>query len=499
MTDTTTTIRYAEARTTTGRVRGAWRGEPGAGGSAAFLGIPFAKAPVGDLRFAAPVPVDPWEGVRDALEFGATAQRGDTGITLIPEPSVPGESTLNVNVFTPAPGATGTPLPVLVWIHGGGYVSGSPASRWYDGRAFNRDGVVTVTISYRLGFDGFGRIDGAPSNRGVRDWLAALQWVQDDIANFGGDPSRVTIAGQSAGGGAVLRLLALPAAQHLFHSAWALSAALADVPPDRAEAASARLAALAGVAPTRDGFASVPEATLHGLQSKASQAPSRDRLAGVRAMLDDGLSWGPAVDGDLVPQPTVAALRDGVGADKQLVLGSTDDEFTMVLDGAARALRLVPAGLALSRLGVPRDRRRDYLADNAAQRRKGTAAVLGRYVTDAVFRSTVARVAEARGAAPTWVYRFSWPSPTKRWALHCLDVPFWFDCLDEPGVAAIAGDAPPRRIAAALHGAAVALVRGDDPGWPAWSSTPGTTRVFGGEASASDVIGDGYRSVRALV
>ncbi|WP_194396608.1 carboxylesterase/lipase family protein [Microbacterium atlanticum] len=498
MTDTTTT-RYAEADTATGRVRGAWRGVPGAGGSAAFLGIPFAQPPVGDLRFAAPVPPQPWRGVRDALEFGATAQRGDTGITLIPEPSVPGESTLNVNVFTPSPGDTGAALPVLVWIHGGGYISGSPASPWYDGKAFNRDGVVTVTISYRLGFDGFGHIDGAPSNRGVRDWVRALEWVRDNIANFGGDPGRVTIAGQSAGGGAVLRLLALPSAQHLFHSVWALSAAPADVSAERAEAAAARLAGLAGVAATRDGFSSVPETTLHELQSKASQPPSKDRLAGVRAMLQDGLSWGPMVDGDLVPQPTVAALRAGVGADKPLVLGSTDDEFTMVLDSAARALRLVPAGLALARLGVPAARRRAYLADNAAQRRKGTAATLGRFVTDSVFRSTVVKVADARGTAPTWVYRFSWPSPTKRWALHCLDVPFWFDCLDAAGVAAIAGDAPPRRIAAALHGAAVALVRGDDPGWPAWSVTPGTTRVFGGEASAPDVIADGYRSVRALV
>src|SRR6478752_4372416 len=172
-----------------GRVRGLWRGDPGtAGASAAFLGIPFAQAPIGDLRFAAPVPPEPWEGVRDALEHGATAQRGDKGITLIPEPSIPGESTLNVNVFTPAPGSTDASLPVLVYIHGGGYTAGSPASPWYDGRSFNRDGVVTVSVSYRLGFDGFGRIEGAPSNRGVRDWLLALDWVQRNVAAFGGDP-----------------------------------------------------------------------------------------------------------------------------------------------------------------------------------------------------------------------------------------------------------------------------------------------------------------------
>ncbi|GAB2846174.1 carboxylesterase/lipase family protein [Microbacterium insulae] len=489
-----------------GKVRGFWRGTPGErGASAAFLGIPFAQAPVGDLRFAAPVPPEPWTDVRDAVEYGPTAQRGDPGDTLIPEPSIPGEATLNVNVFTPTPGPGSEPgagLPVLVWIHGGGYISGSPASPWYDGRAFNRDGVVTVTVSYRLGFDGFGHVPGAPSNRGVRDWLAALEWVRDNIAAFGGDPARVTIAGQSAGGGAVLTLLGMSAAQPLFHSAWALSAALGDVAPERSRTQTARLANLAGVAPSRDGLASVPEERLLELQHTAATTESRDPLAGVTELLEDGLSWGPAVDGDLLVQPTVDSLRSGVGGDKPLVLGSTDDEFTMVTDSAAGKLRLVPAALALGRLRLFGPTRRAYLAANVAQRRKGTAAVLGRYVSDVVFRSTVVRVAEARtaaAAAGTWVYRFSWASPTRRWALHCLDVPFWFDCLDAPGVGAIAGDAPPRRLADALHGAAVGLIRDGDPGWRAWSSDPGSTRVFGGAASRPDVEPDGYAEVRALV
>lgn len=481
-------------RTERGQVRGRWRGA-----SAAFLGIPFAKAPVGELRFAAPVAPEPWDGVRDALTFGATPQRGDQGITLIPEPSVPGEHTLNVNVFTPAPDDTEAKLPVLVWIHGGGYISGSPASPWYDGRAFNRDGVVTVTISYRLGFDGFGRIAGAPSNRGVRDQLAALEWVRANIAAFGGDADRVTIAGQSAGGGAVLTLLGMPAAQHLFHAVWALSAALAEVSRERSGTFAAKLANLAGVAPTRDGFASVDEDELRRLQEKATSTASGDRLAAVVALLDDGLPWGPAIDGDLLTRPTLDSLAAGVGVDKPLVLGTTDDEFTMSTDTAAALLRFVPPSLALGRISVPRDVRRAYLAANAEQRRKGTAALVGRYATDVVFRRTVVRVADARGAAPTWVYRFSWPSPTRRWALHCLDVPFWFDCLDAPGVTAIAGDAPPRALAAALHGSAAEFVRESDPGWPEWSSAPGITRIFGGPASVVDLDPDGYASVRALV
>lgn len=495
--------------TSRGAVRGRWRGTPGTpGASAAFRGIPYAQAPVGPLRFAAPVPPEPWDGVLDATAYGPTPQRGDTGPTLIPEPSVPGDATLSVNVVTPRPG--GTPdLPVLVYVHGGGFVGGSPASPWYDGAAFARDGVVTVTLSYRLGVEGFGHVPDAPENRGVRDWLAALAWVRDEVAAFGGDPGRVTLAGQSAGGGAVLTLLASPAARGLFHRALAVSPALGDVPLASARARSRRVAALAGVAPTRAGFESVPEDRLHAAQERSAAADGP--VGAFTALAAEGMPWGPVVDGDLVPVPTVEALAGGAGADVPLVLGSADDEFTMALDAVRRRLRLVPPGLALRRLGVDAATRRAYLAANQAQRRRGTAAVLGRYVSDVVFRSLVARVAGARTAhgrsvpttAPTWVYRFAWVSPTRGWALHCLDVPFWFDLLDAPGVTDLAGAVPPQALADAVHGAAVAFVHDGDPGWRAWSQEPGRTRVLDvvpAPGAADDgTVADGYASVAALV
>ncbi|GAA5146838.1 carboxylesterase family protein [Microbacterium pseudoresistens] len=487
--------------TASGPVRGMWRGEPGAAGSsAAFLGIPFAKAPTGSRRFLAPVPPAPWTEVRDATTYGPTAQRGDTGPTLIPEPSIPGASTLNVNVFTPSPALSpdGAGLPVMVWIHGGGYVDGSPASPWYDGRAFTRDGVVTVSISYRLGFDGFGWIDGAPANRGVLDWLAALEWVQRNVAAFGGDPDRVTIAGQSAGGGAVLRLLGMERAQHLFDAAIALSPALADLPRKRVQARSRRLAELVGCAPDLAGFRSVREGMLRKHQPEASLLGAKG-LAAATAVLTDGLPWGPVIDGDVLSRPTVEALRAGVGSDKPLLLGATDDEFTMALDRARSTLRLIPAPLLLGRFLRDRRVRRAYLDANRPQRRKGTAAVLGRYVTDTVFRALVARVAEARRDAATWAYRFAWVSPTKGWSCHCLDVPFWFDCLDEDHVPAIAGDAPPQSLADAMHGAAVAFVRDHDPGWPQWRTDPGTSRVFDADPATATVSATAYDDALPLV
>lgn len=458
--------------------------------TAAFLGIPFAEAPVGERRFRAPVPKEPWQGTLDALEFAATAQRGDPGVTLIPEPSVPGESTLNVNVFTPDPDAAG--LPVLVWIHGGGYFAGSPASPWYDGRNFNRDGVVTVSLSYRLGFDGFGWIEDAPSNRGIRDWLLGLEWVQKNIAAFGGDPSRVTIAGQSAGGGAVLTLLGMEKAQHLFHGVYAISGALADVSAERSERFGRALAASGGVEPTVAGFSSLSEERVLELQRKATQlGPSN-----ISSMVDEGLPLGPTVDGDLLLRTTPESLRAGIGADKPLVLGATDDEFTMAFTGAAKTVRWVPKSFLLRRLGLPRGAQHAYLAANRDALTRGTAGIAGRLLTDRMFRIGVVRTAADRGAAPTWVYRFSWPSGTFGFAQHCLDVPFFFDCLDGPAMEALAGPNPPQALADQVHAAAVAFVAEGDPGWPRHEGTAGVAKVWDLPVREER---DAYASVRALL
>jgi para-nitrobenzyl esterase len=172
----------------------------------------------------------------------------------------------------------------------------------------------------------------------------------------------------------------------------------------------------------------------------------------------------------------------------------------MTTDGYRGKLRFVPPGLALGRvIGLRGPQRRPYLRANRDVRRKGTAAVLGHYATDRIFRTLVPRVAIARGDAPTWVYRFSWVSPPKGWSCHCLDVPFFFDCLDAERAEKLVGEDPPVALVDAVHGSAVAFARTGDPGWPAWSRARGTTRVFGGPASAPDVITDGYAEVAALL
>ena len=278
--------------------------------------------------------------MREATTQGATSQRGDTGVTIIPEPSVPGEETLNVNVFTPSPGPAAR-LPVLVYIHGGGYISGSPASPWYDGAAFARDGVVTVVISYRVGVEGFGWLPDAASNRGVRDWLCALEWVQRNIAAFGGDPDRVTVSGQSAGGGAVLKLLGMPAARGLFRAAWSMSPTGVTIAAAAARAASEALAAKARIGrPTAEALAGIPSERLRALVPN----PLAGGLRALGRDLDGGIpNIGPTVDGDLIERPTLESLVARSASDTPLVVGGMDDEMSAVVDELPRLVTLTPA------------------------------------------------------------------------------------------------------------------------------------------------------------
>src|SRR5262245_42429151 len=185
---------------------GAVRGRTESGISS-FLGIPYAAAPFGADRMRPPQPALPWDGIRDASAFGPTVPKGDYPpqyAALFPEVVIAGNECLNLNVWTPDPSASG--LPVLVWLHGGSFMNGSGSVGAYDGAAFARDGVVFVSINYRLSAEGFLFLDDGTANLGLLDQLAALRWVQDNIAAFGGDPARVTVAGESAGAMSVTTL-----------------------------------------------------------------------------------------------------------------------------------------------------------------------------------------------------------------------------------------------------------------------------------------------------
>ncbi|MYS82673.1 carboxylesterase/lipase family protein [Embleya scabrispora] len=458
--------------TNLGPVQGFWEGR-----SARFLGIPYAKPPVGDLRFAAPEAPEAWTEPLMATAYGPTAQRrafGD-GPTIIPEPSIPGDDVLGVNVFTPDPSPDAA-LPVLVWIHGGGFVAGSPASPWYDGTAFNRDGVVLVSLGYRLGIEGFLHLEGAPDNRGVLDWIAALRWVRDNIAAFGGDPAKVTIAGQSAGGGAVQTLMVAPSAHDLFRAAISVSGAVME-PQSRADglAVAELFTSRTGLPATAAALRDLSHDELLRLQDLLT-APDE----GAAAL--PGLLLAPFSDGELIPEDVHTAFRDGSATPAPLMLGATHHEFNAVAEFEMSDAPIEVAVAILGSAGLPPEGVEAYLAlhDGAAP-----AQVIGQAITDTLFRGTAVSIAEARAGQdrPTWLYAFEWLSTSPTFggkAFHCLDLPFAFDLLAAENAKNATGPDAPQKLADAMHGAWVAFIRDLDPGaqWPRYTRTHRDTMVW---------------------
>jgi para-nitrobenzyl esterase len=460
--------------TTAGSVRGTVDGT----GTAVFLGVPFAAPPFGERRFAAPVPPERWDGVRTATDYGHTAPQPHRQFTLVPEPVIDGPDCLNLNVFTPNVGGAG--LPVLFWIHGGGFTAGSSASPWYRGQRFCRDGVVVVSVNYRLGAEGFLSIDGAPHNRGVRDWVAALEWVQDNIARFGGDPGQVTIAGQSAGGAACATLLATPAAGTLFHRAICMSgSALPSVTPAQAADLTVAMADELGVAPTLEALASVePSRFVDAQDAAVARLP---KGAPVR------LAYAPLAGDDVVPADVAAATRVAAAGGLPLLLGATDAEFNAAVGGTASSWDDDRLERRLQRLGLDAE---GVLAYRRRLAEGGAAALWGQAVTDSTFKTPALRLADrwAGAGGDAFLYSFDWRSRANPayGAVHCLDIPFVFDNLDAGGVVEVTGADPPQALADAMHEAWVSFVRDGDPGWARYDADARVGRRFD-EHGGSDV------------
>jgi para-nitrobenzyl esterase len=481
VTTTTPTV-----RTSAGDVRGTVRD-----GVHAFLGIPYAAPPFGPRRFAAPQPAQPWDGVRDCTEFGPTVPKPPYTPPydlLLPEPVIPGEDCLNLNVWTPDPGASG--LPVFVWVHGGSFVNGSGAVPTYDGATFARDGVVCVTLNYRLGVEGFLQFDdGGAANRGLLDQVAALRWVQDNVAAFGGDPARVTVGGESAGAMSVGSLLAMPAAEGLFGQAVLQSGAGAHATTRGTAVRIAghlaeRLGREAGRTPTREELAAVPlpelVAAQQALGAEVALLPDPGRWGEVAL---NALAFEPVVDGEVLPDLPIRRIAAGSARGVRVLTGANRDEHRLFLvpNGVIDLITdemLAPGaaayGLDAAALEVYR----------AARPGATAGEVICDIGTDWYFRIPSLRVAEAQLAlgGPAWVYEFSWPSPQfdgRLGACHALELGFTWDTVGLEAHGALSGTGAPQALADAMHGAWVRFVTAGDPGWPAYDLDRRPVQDFG--------------------
>ncbi len=450
------------ATLTTGGVRGTDLGDV-----VRFYGIPYAEDPVGDLRFAAPVSRRPWSGVRDATRPAATAQRlRFDPDPAIPEPIVAGTDILHVDVWAPAEGRG---HPVMVWIHGGGWESGSSHQPWFDGSSFARRGIVVVSVGYRLGVEGFTPFPDAPDNRGLLDWIAALEWVRDEIRAFGGDPGRVTVSGQSAGGGAVLCLLGSPPAAGLFHGAIAASPAILRAPATPAPKGVTAEKLAAGGRGAVDEF--------HRRLRRDNQFT---------------LPFRPVVGGETLPVPPLESVAGGAATALPLLIGSTAAEFEAIAD-TLPGPALVPgaAMMALSQQ-LPREGLRALARQSTGRSLRRS---VGSVIDAAAIHSTVARAAETRVSAgdPTWVYDFRWADG--RGPRHCADLPFFWSAPHAENVERYLGAPAPTHLVEAMHASWADFVAGGDPGHPAYEA-PG--RLVRSWAATPSVVVDGLADVRAV-
>ena len=440
-----------------------------------YLGLPFAATTAGEGRFRPPRREAAWDEVREATAYGPVAPQAPSPLEAMfgSGPLVTSEDCLNLNVWTP--GCDAGARPVMVWIHGGGFINGSGSTAWYDGSRFaaNHD-LVVVTLNYRLGAFGYLHLAGVSdadsslsSNCGLLDQVAALEWVRDGIAAFGGDPGNVTVFGESAGAMSVGALLGTPAAAGQFHRAILQSGAASNVTPAAAATCTAQaLLDELGLAADDVGIKALRDVPTDVLL-KASDA------VGNSGLVDSGLPYQPIIDGSTLPCHPHDALRNGASAEVDILIGTNRDEMRLFLlldsglDGATRDRLADRARPALGeRAGEVMDA---YIANRPGQ---PMSEVWPDIATDMAFRWPMAQLlAAASGGGRMWAYEFTWPTPVfggRLKSCHALEIPFVFDNLDQQGAGMFTGDGAERQaMAEVLNTTWANFARTGDPNGPA--------------------------------
>jgi len=448
----------AEVRIDSGRLRGRIEGD-----LAVFRGVPYAAPPVGRLRWRAPQPLAPWKGVRPALAFGFDCFHVEDPGDPLAGTQAHSEDCLTLNIWGPArrPAA---PAAVLVWIHGGGFTNGAASATTYDGTAFARRGLVVVTINYRLGRFGFfahqaltREADGARvGNFGLMDQVAALEWVRRNIAAFGGDPEKVTIMGESAGGWSVNMLMTSPPARGLFHRAVAESAGgrvgtfgKSLVSWQKAQEIGETFAAHHGVA----GGDAAALAALRALPAEALQvAPffiaPRETYS------------GPMVDGRLVPKDPGAAFAEGAVAPVPYLVGCNSREVDDMVEARPMAAALLKDAGPIAATTLTKV----YGSADAVE-----AGLMGDIVFVEPARYTAQCMAERTAAAPVYLYRFGYVpqayAAQLKGAAHTTEVQFVFDKIGS-------ADARDQAVGRMMNGYWANFVRSGDPNGPGLAPWP---------------------------
>ena len=451
----------SDVKTSTGVLRGRWED-----GVAVYRGIPFAAPPVGPRRFAAPQSAEPWDGIRDASRFG-------------PPPPQLGHPTdsddwLNLAVWTPDPGRAA--LPVVVWISGGGYLNCDSADPYLTGAAVAAAGAVVVSANYRTGFEGFAHISEAPDNRGLLDQVAALGWVQDNVAGFGGDPGNVTVLGQSAGAGSIAALLTTPVAAGTFRRAILQSIPGTYFTTNLAADISAEICGELGRTPRVADIADVaPDDLVAAARSVTDRLLQRfDRWGPVAY---SSTPFAPVVDGDLLPSAPWAAIAGGAARGAELLVGHSRDEYSLL---AARLPDIddIQVDALIDGLSPTPGAHRYRAADPSATAKQLRETAL----SDWLYRMPALHLAEAadRGGARVWLYELSWGFGPHG-ASHGLDTLLLFGTTDLAGEVTTAGPnavATVEGLSQLIRAEHLEFVTTGEPGWTRFRTVEPWTRVY---------------------
>lgn len=431
-----------------------------------WKGIPYAKAPVGERRFQPPEPKEKWEGVYDATEFGPMAiqpEEGIMGLIMSQIDAVDVESSedcLNLNIWSSS--TEGKAKPVMVWIHGGAFLNGAGSSEVYDGTSFVDAGdVVIVTLNYRLGVLGFlhlGDIDhekySASGNCGILDQIAALQWVKENIAAFGGDPDRVTVFGESAGAMCIGTMLTIPAAEGLFKQVILQSGAANDVHTSES-ATQVTKDILGNLNMDVDEYDKLVDVPVEQLLEATKDIPLK--------------TLGPVIDGVLIKQHPEIGLKQGVAKEIPILIGTNKDEYVL-----------------FSLFDTTWDNLNEEERSKRFQKEIGPAwedlqeAFPGEALSKSLFEKVMSmqrftypaiRLAEAQAShgAPVWMYQFDWESPVFSGGLkasHAMELPFVWDNLDKRGMDLLIGSSPDSNIAKQMQQAWISFAYQGDPNVP---------------------------------